>query len=83
MGLGAKRRYDEKRKGTAHRAIRERARGRCRSIPKTGKCEKCKEEGKTVWHHIDYETGKEVIELCYRCHRKEHPRDLFGTGKVK
>jgi len=83
MSLAAKRRYDEKRRGTDHRREREKARGRSRHIPKTGKCEKCRESVKTVWHHLDYETGKEVIELCYRCHRKEHPRDLSGTGRVK
>lgn len=77
----SKQRYDERRRSSAMRACREIARSRMRKIPKTGQCEKCWDEGKTVWHHLDC-GGRSLncVELCYTCHRAEHPRPMPQGG---
>ena len=77
--LNAKQRYDLKRRDSPDRALKERAREKMRLVPKTGVCEQCHEKKTTLWHHEDYEEPlKNAIELCYKCHRKEHPRKMPG-----
>jgi hypothetical protein len=72
-----KQRYDEKRKGDPERRQKERARQHTRTLTKTHTCENCgKTLVRTVWHHLDYDFPKEVIELCYTCHRAVHPRPM-------
>lgn len=48
-------------------------------------CEPCKSERKVIYeccckvphkvnHHYDYSRPREVIRLCYKCHKREHVR---------
>ena len=82
-------RHDAKRKATAERKLKERARAIVRGmarrmeILKSGECMCCERAAKdTVWHHADYAEPRKVVELCKRCHRHHHhPRGgLFGGG---
>lgn len=75
-------RHDSKRNGTPDRLMKERARGRVRSAAKRGDCVLCGETGATVWHHPDYEFPCEVQELCLKCHRAKHPRQLPQGGRA-
>jgi hypothetical protein len=76
--------YDAKRKRTARRLMKERARDAVRRAryQKTGQCEYCGRRGATVWHHLDYRCPLFVDEVCPECHRRLHPRRVNG-GKVR
>lgn len=81
--MSAKRRYDAKRKGDPERLRKERARNFIREarrkglLQSLGGCSDCKAtDKKTVWHHPNYDFPNIVTELCYRCHRKVHPRTM-------
>lgn len=47
----------------------------------TGKCDRCREVGRTQLHHVSYqrlgaELPGDTRELCNRCHILEHPRTV-------
>ena len=80
-------RHDAKRKATAERKLKEKARSMIRGMSrrgellKSGDCSCCERSGETVWHHPDYTRPRHVVELCKPCHRHHHPRGgLFGGG---
>ena len=81
-------RHDAKRKATAERQLKERARYVVRRMVKRGElakmgfCECCaRPHRETVFHHPDYTQPRRVVELCKPCHRQRHPRGgLFGGG---
>ena len=95
--MTSKQRYDAKRKGNQERKQRAAERAITRFLirrgllAKTGWCHSMECPGsinhtptKTVFHHRRY-TGRleeqYTLELCYKCHRKEHPRPM-PNGKV-
>lgn len=78
-------RYDDKRKGRGERLRKERHRGVVRrsKLSKIGWCCSClKWNPPTVFHHVSYDDPMNVIEVCYKCHRKLHPRKLFKSKKI-
>ncbi len=44
---------------------------------KLGICSKCKEKGKTEFHHFSYEPNL-FIEVCKKCHNQLHGRKYYG-----
>ena len=93
--MTSKQRYDLKRRGDANRKQKEAERALTRwmtrrgLLVKTGWCHSMDCQAsidhsptKTVWHHLRYQLAKpDVIELCYKCHRKAHPRPM-PNGKL-
>ena len=82
--LAAKRRYDAKRRECPQRKLKEKARYVIRHVAKlkkSGRCQICDEVCRTVWHHWSYSNPRAVVEVCYPCHRKCHPRPVYG-GKI-
>ncbi len=82
--MRAKRKYDAKRKRCPERLRKERHRSLARKLDREGWChnEHCGVVGKTVLHHVTYHgNDSHVVELCYPCHRAEHPRPM-PNGEV-
>lgn len=81
-------RYEDKRRGTELRRLKECARRiigamvKAGILVKTKRCECCsRARTRTVFHHVSYSKPRLVYELCLSCHRRHHPRKgLFGGG---
>lgn len=56
---------------------------RARIVAKRVCCEKCKSKVRMQLHHLNYarvgrELPSDVQLLCFKCHKKEHPRKKFS-----
>lgn len=77
------RRYDDKRRGSQIRLLKERARNVARGLPRSGQCELCGfGVSATVMHHTDYRYPRDTIEVCIPCHRLIHRRPMPHGGEA-
>ncbi len=78
-GKEYKRKYNKIPENRKKETIREKTR---RENEKKEKCIKCGNIGKTQFHHLEYEKDK-FIELCLKCHKKEHNKQIISDGWIE